>query len=455
MASRVNRTLARSLSVGLALGLSPFAWANETFPTIHDAPITVQVRSGLDGKPVPRAHLLVVAGYDQQDLRQQTWHEEAQTDSEGKARLSDRISNLPFLQVWVTGADLCQRKPRNEAFSVDRVRRDGVSTPNECGFVTSVDEPGTFTVFVKPSKKLIFPKVPRPGTVGSTTVPEMTLPESTAAPVLAPVSVPSPAPVAVSPTAVPLVLPIAVPPTAAADANGTDQGKRASQPAKDAIVPVPTSGPAIPPAPGSAAAPSKSPASIAAPVIQAPASPPPVASAPGAQPNAPAAQIAPKATVAPTPTASPLATAATVLNQPAFDRTNSLRRTPFRRVAGRTEARSASRALHDHKSGEYSREVATQQAALPGVAKPDAAKLPPPAPPAPKIPVSLEAAPPPPPSVSTDASPRPKIAASRRHAAVHPSPAQAKRLHHGNAPGKAVKVKTLPAPAAPAPAAAQ
>jgi len=447
MASRVDRTLARLLSVGLAIGLSSIAWANEIFPAVHDASITVQVRSGLDGKPVPEAHLLAVAGYDEQDLRQQTWHEEALTNAEGKAHFSSRISNLPFLQVWVSNAALCQRKPRSEAFSVDRIRRDGLSTPNQCGFVTSVDEPGIFTVFVRPSRKLLSPKS-IPLISGSSAQPEASSPTPAAAPAPVPSSVPSPASAAIGPQATPLTSPVAAAPPNPVAANATDPAKpesqpAKSQPAKDVSAPLPVSAPAAHPAASSASGPVPAPVPVVTPLSQAPAFPTHAAAAPSAQPTPPTVQSASRATVSAQQNSAPPAASAAVTKQPSPISTAILRTARLRRVTVRIGAHGslARESVRSFEATEADRNSAKPQPTSPAVAKLAT-------PPAPQIPVSLEAAPPPPPSISTDANPQPKSHAFRRHAVAHPAPPSRTKHKAGTAPKVEEKAKLVPASAA-------
>ena len=94
-------------------------------------------------------HLVLLGGYDQSDLHDQLYRAEILTDAHGQARLPWQLAHLPWLQVWVANKPLCQAKPRGESFSVDLIRRDGLSAPNLCGTATVEDAPGVFTVFVK------------------------------------------------------------------------------------------------------------------------------------------------------------------------------------------------------------------------------------------------------------------------------------------------------------------
>lgn len=147
----MNRTLAFPLVAGLALALSAAAWAasGEDFPVNHRDVITVRVLNGRNGKPLGPLHLTLIGGYDEQDLRDQFYREEVITDAHGQVQLSRQLENLPWLQVWVQKKKLCQAKPRAVSFSVDLIRRDGLSTPNHCGLATVEDAPGVFTVYVK------------------------------------------------------------------------------------------------------------------------------------------------------------------------------------------------------------------------------------------------------------------------------------------------------------------
>jgi hypothetical protein len=145
----MNRSLTFAVAAGLALLTAPLCGADENNAVIHNEPITVRILSGKDGHPLPHAHLIFIAGYDQRDIAGRLWQEETLTDEQGRARLSKQLANLPWLQVWVNKKSLCQENPRQASFSVERIRRDGLSSPNRCGIATVEDAPGVFTVFVK------------------------------------------------------------------------------------------------------------------------------------------------------------------------------------------------------------------------------------------------------------------------------------------------------------------
>ena len=143
------RLLAVSLAAGIVLIAASASTAGESFPAVHSEPVTIRILGGKDGQPLGRLHLVLIGGYDRSDMHEQLFREEALTDAHGQARLSNQLANLPWLQVWVGKKTLCQRNPRIASFSLELMRRDGLSTPNRCGTAAVEDKPGVFNVFVK------------------------------------------------------------------------------------------------------------------------------------------------------------------------------------------------------------------------------------------------------------------------------------------------------------------
>jgi hypothetical protein len=143
------RPLAVSLAAGLALLAPAMMCADETDAAVLNQQITVRILNGADGQPLAHLHLVLFAGYDQDDIRKQLWREETLTDEQGRARLSSQFAHLPWLQVSVTRRYLCQKNPDAASFSVELIRRDGLSAPNRCGIATVENTPGVFTLFVK------------------------------------------------------------------------------------------------------------------------------------------------------------------------------------------------------------------------------------------------------------------------------------------------------------------
>ncbi|MGD0787323.1 MAG: hypothetical protein ABR898_05010 [Terracidiphilus sp.] len=127
----------------------PASGAGETFPVVHSEPIAIRVVSGKTGQPMVHARLLLAAGYDRRDLQLKMWHEEAVTGLDGKARLPDALANLPLLQIRLARKHLCQADSHAATYSIERIRRDGLSTPDRCGYATVEDAPGIFVVYAK------------------------------------------------------------------------------------------------------------------------------------------------------------------------------------------------------------------------------------------------------------------------------------------------------------------
>jgi hypothetical protein len=133
----------------MALLTATLNGVSETFPVVHNEPITVRILGGKDGQPLAHLHLVLLGGYDQRDLHDQLFRAEVLTDPQGQAQLPGQLANIPWLQVWVAKKSLCQAKPRGDRFSVELIRRDGLSAPNRCGTAVVEDAPGVFNVFVK------------------------------------------------------------------------------------------------------------------------------------------------------------------------------------------------------------------------------------------------------------------------------------------------------------------
>jgi hypothetical protein len=171
--------------------------AVEDFPVVHDGSITVRILDGSDGHPIAHARLSLLAGYNRRDLHLAMWHDDVSTDDHGIARLPNGLANLPLLQISVAKQQICQAGSGSAIFSVDLIRRDGLSTSNRCGNAASEDAPGAFTVFVK--SKIHTPKLPKPLKACKVRKPAAR-PASAAAPAAAPAAPATPAPADPAPT---------------------------------------------------------------------------------------------------------------------------------------------------------------------------------------------------------------------------------------------------------------
>jgi len=140
------------LVMALLLGNGAAGRADEVFPEVHKEAITVRVLDGKSGEPLAHAHLTLLGGYDNHDLKLGMWREEELTNQKGEVKLANGLANLPYLQVWVGGHGLCHGSPGKARFNVTRMRNEGLSAPNRCGTFVVEDAPGIFTVFVKGRK---------------------------------------------------------------------------------------------------------------------------------------------------------------------------------------------------------------------------------------------------------------------------------------------------------------
>lgn len=135
-------------TLGLAL-ISQHALAQTSIPVDYKEPITIHIVDGEGGHPIAHLHLALIAGYDRHDLEKHLWVEDAMTDEHGDIHLPAVLMNLPWLRVLMPKQNICKADPRLETFSVERMRNDGLSSPNRCGTVTVVEQPGVFTLFAQ------------------------------------------------------------------------------------------------------------------------------------------------------------------------------------------------------------------------------------------------------------------------------------------------------------------
>ncbi len=249
------RPLSFSLAAGTALLAASLSSVAESFPVVHNEPITVRILGGKNGLPFAHLHLVMLGGYDRSDLHDQFYRAEALTDARGQARLPKQLANLPWLQVWVTKKPLCQAKPRRDSFSVALIRRDGLSTPNRCGTATVEDAPGVFTVFVKGKGK---------STLGKSLLKHAKAqPQASSAPVITQPAVEAQAPKPVQAQITPPAMAAPAPKPAEAPASPA-----ATPPPAAAVSPT-LPAPAPTPAPVVMAQPASPPAGTSAPVLAA------------------------------------------------------------------------------------------------------------------------------------------------------------------------------------------
>jgi hypothetical protein len=125
------------------------AHAQESFPEIHNQPIKIHLLDAEDGSPKANLRVILVAGYNQDDLRKGLWREETATDSDGDLKLPRAMLNLPWMQVIVAQGKLCIYKQPAPGLSVERIREEGLSAPNPCGLAAVTEKPGELNFFVR------------------------------------------------------------------------------------------------------------------------------------------------------------------------------------------------------------------------------------------------------------------------------------------------------------------
>lgn len=145
---------------GAAAGLAQNSW-----PAMHPQPIAIQILDGKRGAPLERVHLQIVAGYDDNDLRFGRWGAEAITDEQGRAMLPDSLKDFGFLAVWVVKHKLCAAHGLSPRLSLGSIRNEGLSTPDECGTLVPVNQPGMLIVFAKAHAKDLRPAPDQRGKV--------------------------------------------------------------------------------------------------------------------------------------------------------------------------------------------------------------------------------------------------------------------------------------------------
>jgi hypothetical protein len=123
--------------------------AQESFPEIHNQPIVIHFLDAGDASPQVHLHVILVAGYSQDDLRRSLWWEERTTDSRGDLQLPQAMINLPWVQVFVAQGKRCSRRQAAQTLSVERIRSDGMSSRNVCGLAAAKDKPGELNFFVQ------------------------------------------------------------------------------------------------------------------------------------------------------------------------------------------------------------------------------------------------------------------------------------------------------------------
>ena len=117
-----------------------------------DNAIVIDVVDGKSGNPIPNEHILVFQGATTEDVRaQKNPSKELKTDANGAALLAVDDPSILRIQVWVDWHVLCQEKPNEQSYSVENIRKVGLSSPNNCGSVVRENIPSHLIVFSRPA----------------------------------------------------------------------------------------------------------------------------------------------------------------------------------------------------------------------------------------------------------------------------------------------------------------
>lgn len=138
------------LGMGLALPAAAQMASIEAFPVDHKEPITIRVLNGKSGQPMPNVRLVLLAGYQESDIRDEIWSGEVMTNEDGQVLLPRPLMNLAFLEASLVRVKLCQHSAHGELYAIERIRRDGWNAPNRCGVVSIANAPGVLTLFARP-----------------------------------------------------------------------------------------------------------------------------------------------------------------------------------------------------------------------------------------------------------------------------------------------------------------
>lgn len=155
------------IGVGLVLaawGFGVLLAVCESFPVEHREPLTVRVLNGKSGQPLVHLQLTLSAGYTGGDIEKRLWRDEVVTDAAGEARIPWVLGDLPFLQVRVAKAKLCEGKA---IYAVEWIRGEGLNAPDHCGFVTVAEAPAVLVVFARGNAE---PEIPTQAMAAGTSV---------------------------------------------------------------------------------------------------------------------------------------------------------------------------------------------------------------------------------------------------------------------------------------------
>jgi hypothetical protein len=119
--------------------------------TTKDTSVVLCLLDGKNGKSIGNEHLLVFYGTTAEDVHAEKNHRDLRTDINGKSVLTLDDSSILLIQVFSDGHILCQQKSNTDSYSVEQIKRTGLSTQNTCGPVHRENTPDQFVIYARPA----------------------------------------------------------------------------------------------------------------------------------------------------------------------------------------------------------------------------------------------------------------------------------------------------------------
>ena len=119
---------------------------------IRDQPraqLSILVLNGVEGKPIPKARLLVFAGATPHDVEDHRHSFDLHTDSHGVAMIPPGQMWPASLNIFVDFMTQCELHPNSRSFSLPEAMERGLVAGNSCGVVKLQPTPGQLVIFAR------------------------------------------------------------------------------------------------------------------------------------------------------------------------------------------------------------------------------------------------------------------------------------------------------------------
>lgn len=115
----------------------------------QDAPVTIQLLNGKDGKPFAKHRLVVFIGATALDAKVHKGNIVVTTDEAGIATLSGIAGDTHWIQVLPDWLTLCQQEIRPNVYALRDLVEEGARTCNSCSELTKDVVPGRLIIFAR------------------------------------------------------------------------------------------------------------------------------------------------------------------------------------------------------------------------------------------------------------------------------------------------------------------